>query len=73
MCGRKAFQMLHSFADYQARPWSRAQKIITNVEITQRGSTHVRFVVTNMSGLAGGIHQGVMLSAAMSPNVRPVK
>jgi hypothetical protein len=51
MSGRKAFQMFHMFDDYQVRSWSRARRIVTKVEITQLGSTNVRFVVTNMSGL----------------------
>ena len=71
MSGRKAFQMFHMFDDYQARSWSRARRIVTKVEITQLGSTNVRFVVTNMSGLASGIYQGFYVQRGNVPE-RPI-
>ena len=71
MTGCKAFQMFHTFDDYQARSWSRARNIITKVEITQLGVTNVRFVVTNMSGLAGGIYQGFYVQRGNVPE-RPI-
>lgn len=43
--------------NYQAEGWSRPRRIITKIEITPRG-TNQRFVVTNMSGHAGGIYRG---------------
>ncbi len=39
------------------------RRIVTKVEITLLGGTNVRFVVTNMSGLAGGIYQPLMTPA----------
>ena len=53
MTGRNPFQLFHTFEDYRARSSSRERRIVTQVEITERGTTNVGFVVTNMSGLAG--------------------
>jgi hypothetical protein len=71
MSGRKPFQMFHTFEDYRAHSWSRARRIVTKVEITQTGGTNVRFVVTNMSGLAGGIYQGFYVQRGHVPE-RPI-
>ncbi len=71
MTGCKPFQLFHTFEDYQAQTWSRMRRIVTKVEITQLGGTNVRFVVTNMSGLAGGIYQGFYVQRGNVPE-RPI-
>jgi hypothetical protein len=71
MSGCKPLQRFHTFEDYQARSWSRARRIVTKVEITQLGSANVRFVVTNMSGHAGGIYQGFYVQRGNVPE-RPI-
>ena len=71
MTGRKPFQLFHTFEDYQAQTWSRVRRIVTKVEITQLGGTNVRFVVTNMSGLAAGIYQGFYVQRGNVPE-RPI-
>lgn len=71
MSGRKAFQMFHTFDDYQARSWPNVRKIITKVEITQLNSVNVRFVVTNMNGLAKDIYQGFYSQRGNVPE-RPI-
>ena len=47
------------------------RRIVTKVEITQLGGTNVRFVVTNMSGLAAGIYQGFYCQRGNLPE-RPI-
>ena len=71
MHGCKPLQRFHTFEDYQARSWSRVRRIVTKVQITQLGSTNVRFVVTNMSGHAGGIYQGFYVQRGNVPE-RPI-
>jgi hypothetical protein len=69
--GRKPFQMFHTFDDYQARSWSHARKIVTKIEITALGSSNIRYVVTNMSGNAGGIYRGFYVQRGNVPE-RPI-
>ena len=71
MSGRKAFQMFHTFDDYQARSWPNFRKLVTKVEITQLNSVNVRFVVTNMNGLAKDIYQGFYSQRGNVPE-RPI-
>jgi len=71
MTGGKPFQLFHTFEDDQARTWFRARRIVTKVEITQLGATNVRFVVTNMSGLAGGIYHAFYVQRGNVPE-RPI-
>ncbi|MEZ6033221.1 MAG: transposase [Planctomycetaceae bacterium] len=71
MTGCKPLQRFHTFEDYQAQTWSRTRRIVTKVEITQLGSVNVRFVVTNMSGHAGGIYQGFYVQRGNVPE-RPI-
>ena len=71
MTGRGGFQLFHTFEDYQAGSWTHPRRIITKVEITKTGGPNVRFVVTNMSGLAGGIYQGFYTQRGRVPE-RPI-
>jgi hypothetical protein len=71
MAGRRKFQLFHTFGDYQAGSWSRPRRIITKVEITKIGEPNVRFVVTNMSGLAAGIYHGFYTQRGRVPE-RPI-
>lgn len=71
MSGRKSFQMFHTIEDYQARSWPHVRKVVTKVEITQLNSVNVRFVVTNMSGLATEIYRGVYAQRGNVPE-RPI-
>lgn len=69
--GCRGFQLFHTFDDYQAGSWSRPRRIITKVEITKTGGPNVRFVVSNMSGLAAGIYQGFYTQRGRVPE-RPI-
>lgn len=71
MTGCKPLQRFHTFEDYRAQTWSRTRRIVTKVEITQLGSTNIRYVVTNMSGHAGGIYQGFYVQRGNVPE-RPI-
>jgi hypothetical protein len=71
MTGRKPFQLFHTFEDYQAKSWPHARRIVTKLEITQTGGSNTRHVVTNMSGLAGGIYRGFYVQRGKVPE-RPI-
>jgi hypothetical protein len=71
MKGCDAFQMFHTFDDYQAESWSRSRRIITKVEITKLGGPNIRHVVTNMSGHAAGIYHGFYTQRGRVPE-RPI-
>ena len=71
MTGRKPFQMFHTFNDYQARSWPHARKLVTKIEFTALGSSNIRYVVTNMSGNAGGIYRGFYVQRGNVPE-RPI-
>lgn len=69
--GREGFQMFHMFEDYQAGSWPAPRKIIVKTEITRTGGSNTRFVVTNMSGLPGGIYRGFYTQRGDVPE-RPI-
>jgi len=69
--GRESFQMFHLFEDYQAGSWSAPRKVIAKLEITRTGGPNTRFVVTNMSGLPGGIYRGFYTQRGDVPE-RPI-
>jgi hypothetical protein len=69
--GGREVQLFRTFEDYQAGSWSRPRRIITKVEITKSGGLNVRFVVSNMSGHAGGIYQGFYTQRGRVPE-RPI-
>ena len=71
MTGRKPFQMFHMFDDYQAKSWPHARKLVTKIEFTALGSSNIRYVVTNMSGNAGGIYRGFYVQRGNVPE-RPI-
>jgi len=71
ICGRHEFQLFQSFDDYQAGSWACPRRIITKVEITKKGEPNVRYVVTNMSGLAAGIYRGFYTQRGRVPE-RPI-
>lgn len=71
MSGCREFQLFHTFEDYQAGSWPCPRRIITKVEITKLGGLNVRFVVTNMSGLAAGIYRGFYTQRGRVPE-RPI-
>jgi len=71
MAGCREFQLFHMFEDYQAGSWPYARRLITKVEITKHGGPNVRFVVTNMTGLAAGIYQGFYTQRGRVPE-RPI-
>jgi len=71
MTGRKPFQLFHTFEDYQTKSWPHARRIVTKLEITQTGGSNTRHVVTNMSGLAGGIYRGFYVQRGNVPE-RPI-
>jgi len=69
--GCQSFQMFHLFEDYQAGSWPAPRKIIAKLEITRTGGPNTRFVVTNMSGLPGGIYRGFYTQRGDVPE-RPI-
>jgi len=71
MSGRHGYQMFHTTDDYQAGSWSRPRRVITKVEITATGGANIRHVVTNMSGLPGGIYRGFYTQRGRVPE-RPI-
>jgi hypothetical protein len=67
----RPLQRFHVFEDYQAKSWPHARRIVTKVEITQLGSSNIRYVVTNMSGEPGGIYRGFYVQRGNVPE-RPI-
>ena len=67
----RPLQRFHVFEDYQAKSWPHARRIVTKVEITQLGSSNIRYVVTNMSGEPGGIYRGFYTQRGNVPE-RPI-
>ena len=71
MTGRREHQSFHVFEDYQAKSWACPRRIATKIEITKTGGTNIRYVVTNMSGLPGGIYKGFYIQRGNVPE-RPI-
>lgn len=71
MSGCRAFQLFHSFDDYQAGSWARPRRLIVKVEITKTGGSNIRYVVTNMNGHAADIYQGFYTQRGDVPE-RPI-
>ena len=69
--GCHPIQQFHTFEDYKAKSWPCARRIVTKVEITELGSINIRYVVTNMSGNAGGIYRGYYVQRGNVPE-RPI-
>lgn len=62
----ESVQRFQSMDDYQAGSWSRPRRILAKVEVNQHG-TNRRFVVTNMSGDAGGLYHGFYVKRGAVP------
>jgi hypothetical protein len=71
IAGRQEFQLFHTFDDYQAESWPCPRRLITKVEITKTGGPNIRYVVTNLSGLAVGIYHGFYTQRGRVPE-RPI-
>lgn len=64
-------QLFRMFEDYQAGSWPCPRRIIVKAEVTRTGGPNLRFVVTNMSGAAGGIYRGFYTQRGRVPE-RPI-
>lgn len=69
--GCREVQLFRAYEDYQAGSWPCPRRIINKVEVTRTGGLNVRFVVTNMSGEAGGIYRGFYTQRGRVPE-RPI-
>jgi hypothetical protein len=69
--GCREVQLFRMYEDYQAGSWSCPRRIVNKVEVTKTGGLNVRFVVTNMSGEAGGIYRGFYTQRGRVPE-RPI-
>ena len=68
---RRPSQVFHVFEDYQAGGWSRPRRIVAKAEITAKGRSNCRFVVTNLSGHGAGIYRDFYVQRGNVPE-RPI-
>ena len=71
MSGREAFQLFHTWDDYQAGTWPHPRRLIVKTEITRQGGPNVRYVVTNKTGHAADIYHGFYTQRGNVPE-RPI-
>ena len=71
MGGQRETQIFHSLDDYQAGTWSCPRRIIIKSEITVTGGTNLRYVITNLTGLAADVYKNFYTQRGNVPE-RPI-